>query len=150
MNRPITAVDISEKKVTRRTAVAVGTVRVRPETLAAILSGQIEKGDVFSTAQVAGIMGAKQTPHIVPLCHPLLLSHIRVRITPVASAPLIAIEATVKTSGQTGVEMEAMTAVCTTFLTIYDMCKAIDRDMMLTDVALIEKSGGRSGTYKRR
>jgi cyclic pyranopterin phosphate synthase len=146
-------VDVSGKPLTQRTAVATGTVYMKPETLARIRAGQIAKGDVLAVAQVAGVMGAKKTPDLIPMCHPLLISSVDIHfeIHPPAEGQPAAIEitATVKTSGQTGVEMEAVTAVCVTALTIYDMCKAIDKGISFGQIGLLSKSGGKSGTYTR-
>lgn len=138
-------VDVSDKGETRREATARGRVVMAPATLAAIQHGQVAKGDVLATAQVAGVMAAKRTWEIIPLCHPLLLTGVSVsfRLDPAASA--VEIAATVKTTGRTGVEMEALTAVSAAALTIYDMCKAIDPAMRIADVRLVRKSGGKSG-----
>lgn len=141
-------VDISAKKDTKREAVARGTVRMLPKTLALIQSGGIEKGDVIATARLAGVMAAKRTHELVPLCHPLLLTDIDVRITPNEAESALEIEATVRTTGKTGVEMEALTAVAVAGLTIYDMCKAVDRGMRLDDVRLARKRGGKSGAIR--
>jgi cyclic pyranopterin phosphate synthase len=130
---------------TRRESVARGRVLMRPETLAAIDSGQIQKGDVLATAQVAAVMAAKRTWEIIPLCHPLLLTGISVSFELDRSASAVDVTAAVKTTGKTGVEMEALTAVAAAALTIYDMCKAIDPAMRITDVRLVRKSGGKSG-----
>lgn len=138
-------VDVGAKAETRREAVARGSVLMRPETLALILAGGLPKGDVLATARVAGIMAAKRTPELIPLCHTLLLTHASVTIEPDQAASALLIEATVRTRGQTGVEMEALTAVSVAALTIYDMCKAIDRGMRISDVRLAAKRGGRSG-----
>ncbi|MCS6896697.1 MAG: cyclic pyranopterin monophosphate synthase MoaC [Nitrospira sp.] len=147
-------VDVTAKASTERVATAQATVFMRPETLEQIQRGKIAKGDVLAVAQVAGVMGAKRTPDLIPMCHPLLLTSVDISFkeeTQPNSDGLcaIAITATVKTTGQTGVEMEAMTAVTVAALTIYDMCKAIDRGMMVTEVCLLSKSGGKSGTYMR-
>ena len=141
-------VDVADKSVTQRVAVAVGRVRMRPETLALALSGNAKKGDVFATARIAGIMAAKRTHELIPLCHPLMISKINVDITPDAALPGVQVRATVKVSGQTGVEMEALTAVSLACLTIYDMLKAADRFMVIEAVSMIEKSGGKSGDWK--
>jgi cyclic pyranopterin phosphate synthase len=138
-------VDITAKGDTAREAVARGMVRMEPETLALIISGGVEKGDVIATARLAGIMAAKRTHELIPLCHPLLLTDIDVRITPDEAESALEIEATVRTSGKTGVEMEALTAVAVAGLTIYDMCKAVDRAMRLDAVRLVRKRGGKSG-----
>ncbi len=143
-----TMVDVGDKAVTERVAVARGRVAMRPDTLALIVAGNMKKGDVLAVAQVAGIMAAKRTSELIPLCHPLLLNQIAVTCTPNAEQSCIDIEATVRVSGKTGVEMEALTAVTVAGLTIYDMAKAVDREMRLTDVRLIRKSGGRSGDWE--
>jgi cyclic pyranopterin phosphate synthase len=138
-------VDVGAKQETAREAIARGTVLMRPETLAAIVAGGLPKGDVLAVARVAGVMAAKRTPDLIPLCHPLMLTHVAVELRPDSGAPAIRIEATVRNSGKTGVEMEALTAVSVAALTIYDMCKAIDREMRITDIRLAQKRGGRSG-----
>ncbi len=138
-------VDVGDKVETQREAVARGSVRMEPATLRLILSGGMPKGDVLAVARVAGIMAAKRTPELIPLCHNLLLSHVSVQIEPDETASALLIAATVRTSGQTGVEMEALTAVSVAALTIYDMCKAVDRGMRIGDIRLAEKRGGRSG-----
>ena len=145
-------VDVSEKSDTDRTAVAAGTMRMLPETFARIKSGQIKKGDVLAVAQVAGIMGAKRTPDIIPMCHPLLLTGVDIAFTEHPQVDedgycAITVTATVKVRGQTGVEMEALTAVSVALLTIYDMCKAIDKGMVFGDIGLVKKTGGKSGTF---
>lgn len=147
-------VDITGKPVTQRVAEATGMVYLKPQTLKQIQRGGMAKGDVLSVARVAGVMAAKRVPDLIPLCHPLLLSgveiHFKEEPTPdIEGRCSIAITATVKTAGQTGVEMEALTAVCAAALTIYDMCKAIDREMSFGEIMLVSKSGGKSGTYKR-
>jgi cyclic pyranopterin phosphate synthase len=146
-------VDVTDKLATERVAVAQGKVFVLPETLEKIQEGRIAKGDVLAVAQVAGVMGAKRTPDLIPMCHPLLLTGVDVNFTedakPNASGRYsITIEATVKTTGNTGVEMEAMTAVSVAALTIYDMCKAVDKGMEFGEIFLVSKSGGKSGTYQ--
>ena len=138
-------VDVTAKDVTLREAVAKGSVRMRPETLALIQSGGVPKGDVLAVAQVAGVMAAKRTHELIPMCHPLLLSAIDVRLEPDEKESAIQITATVRTTGKTGVEMEALTAVAVAALTIYDMCKAVDRGMRIEGVRLARKSGGKSG-----
>ncbi|HNS38729.1 MAG: cyclic pyranopterin monophosphate synthase MoaC [Anaerolineae bacterium] len=140
-------VDVGEKAVTERVAVARGRVVMEPETVRLIIEGALKKGDVLAVAQVAGIMAAKRTSELIPLCHPLLLNKVDVTCTPNPDAGCVDIEATVRVSGKTGVEMEALTAVTVAGLTIYDMAKAVDRGMRLTDVRLISKSGGRSGDW---
>ncbi len=143
-----TMVDVGDKAVTERVAVARGRVVMRADTLALIIEGNVKKGDVLAVAQVAGIMAAKRTSELIPLCHPLLLNQIAVTCAPNVAQHCIDIEATVRVSGKTGVEMEALTAVTVAGLTIYDMAKAVDREMRLTDVRLIRKSGGRSGEWE--
>ncbi len=138
-------VDVSDKAETRRESVARGRVTMRPETLAAIESGQVKKGDVLATAQVAAVMAAKRTWEIIPLCHPLLLNGISVSFDLDREASAVDVTTSVKTTGKTGVEMEALTAVAAAALTIYDMCKAIDPAMRITDIRLLRKSGGKSG-----
>ena len=138
-------VDVSAKQDTRREAVARGTISMRPETLALIQSGGVAKGDVLAVARLAGIMAAKRTHELIPLCHPLLLTDIDVAITPDTRAAALRIEAVVRTTGKTGVEMEALTAVAVAALTVYDMCKAVDRGMRIEDVRLVRKRGGKSG-----
>jgi cyclic pyranopterin phosphate synthase len=140
-------VDVTEKDDTDRVAVARGRVVMRAETLRLLLRGEIAKGNVLTTAQVAGIMAAKKTHELIPMCHPLLLSGIEVELTPDESANAIDITATVRTTGKTGVEMEALTAVTVAGLTVYDMCKAVDRGMQIGQVRLVQKSGGKSGDY---
>ncbi|MBP7818203.1 MAG: cyclic pyranopterin monophosphate synthase MoaC [Phenylobacterium sp.] len=140
-------VDVSAKAVTAREAIAEGFVRMSPETLALALSGDAKKGDVRATAEIAGIMAAKKTADLIPLCHPLALSKIEVRVEPGEGG--LAVTAKVRTSGQTGVEMEALTAVSVACLTVYDMLKAADKAMTIEAVRLMEKSGGKSGDWKR-
>lgn len=141
-------VDVSEKAVTSRTATAQGFVRMARETLALVETGEAKKGDVLATARIAGIMAAKKTHELIPLCHPLLLTKVAVTLTPSHAPVGIAVTAEVKVGGQTGVEMEAMTAVSVACLTIYDMLKAADKAMVIEGVHLVEKTGGRSGTYR--
>jgi cyclic pyranopterin phosphate synthase len=140
-------VDVSDKPVTSRIAVARGAVKMAPETLALITDGRAAKGDVLGVARLAGIMGAKQTASLIPLCHPLPLTKVAIDLTADPALPGIIIEATVKTGGQTGVEMEALTAVTVAALTIYDMVKAVDKAMEISAVRLILKEGGKSGRY---
>lgn len=142
-------VDVTGKDVTRREAVARGVVTMRAETLAAIAEGQIPKGDVLAVARIAGIMAAKKTPELIPMCHPLNISGVEVRLTPRQEPPSVEIEASVRIAGKTGVEMEALTAVSVAGLTIYDMCKAVDREMTVGEIRLMHKSGGKSGTFVR-
>ena len=139
-------VDVGDKAVTRRTATARGTVVMEPQTLEMIEKGQAKKGDVLAVAQLAGIMAAKKTPDLIPLCHPLMLSKVTVDLTP-APPDRIEIEATVSLAGQTGVEMEALTAVSVAALTVYDMVKAVDRGMRIEDTRLTHKAGGKSGEF---
>ena len=141
-------VDVSSKDVTARTATAKGTVRMQPETAARISDSGIKKGDVLSVAQLAGIMGAKRTADLIPLCHPLPLSSVKVTLSLARAGDAVEITATCRTTGQTGVEMEALTAVSVAALTVYDMCKAIDRGMQITDIRLTRKTGGKSGDYE--
>ena len=138
-------VDVGSKPDTERIAVAKGEITMRPETLALIQEGGIPKGDVLAVAQVAGVMAAKRVAELIPMCHPLLLTHVQVDFAPDEERSLIEIAATVKTTGKTGVEMEALTAVSVAALTIYDMCKAVDRAMRITNIRLVRKSGGKSG-----
>jgi cyclic pyranopterin phosphate synthase len=139
-------VDVTAKADTQREAVTKGTVHMKAETLELITTGKVPKGDVLTVAQIAGIMAAKQTPSLIPLCHPLLLGEIKVEFEIDEAHHAINITSTVKNTGQTGVEMEAMTATAVAALTIYDMCKAVDRGMRIDNVRLIKKSGGKSGT----
>jgi len=140
-------VDVGSKPDTERVAVAKGEIIMRPETLALIQEGGIPKGDVLAVAQVAGVMAAKRVAELIPMCHPLLLTHVQVDFAPDEERGLIEIVATVKTTGKTGVEMEALTAVSVAALTIYDMCKAVDRAMRITNVRLVRKSGGKRGEW---
>ena len=164
MNNPLThfneegrarMVDVSDKDHTSRKAVATGDVYMQPATLQLIQEGQIKKGDVLAVAQVAGIMGAKRTHEVIPMCHPLLLTGVDISFQinpepdPETGLCSITVDATVKVTGQTGVEMEALTAVSMTVLTIYDMCKAVDRGMYFNRIGLVHKSGGKSGTYEK-
>lgn len=140
-------VDVSAKDVTSRQATARGRVAMQPATLAMILEGRAPKGDVLATARIAGIMAAKRTHELIPLCHPLPVSGISVDLGPSEDGAGVEIEATVRVSGQTGVEMEALTAVSIAALTVYDMCKAVERSMRIEAVRLVAKSGGKSGDY---
>jgi len=142
-------VDVSEKEVTSRVALAEGRVVMKPETLALIIAGDAKKGDVLGTARIAGIMAAKRTHELIPLCHPLMLSKIAIDLLPDESLPGVRITAMAKVAGQTGVEMEALTAVSVACLTIYDMVKAVDRFMTIEGIGMVEKSGGKSGNWKR-
>jgi len=139
-------VDVSEKAETDRTATAEALVLMQPETLALIQSGGIAKGDVFATARIAGIMAAKKTPELIPLCHPLPVTGVTVELAP-ADATTLRIEATVKTTGKTGVEMEALTAASIAALTVYDMCKAVEKGIRIEGIRLLEKHGGKSGSW---
>ena len=141
-------VDVGQKDVTERLAVARGAVTMQAETLELIIEGNVKKGDVLSVAELAGVMAAKRTSELIPLCHPLLLNQIDVQCTPNRQKNRVDIEATVRVSGKTGVEMEALTAVSIAGLTIYDMAKAVDRSMRLMDVRLVVKEGGRSGPFR--
>ena len=143
-------VDVSEKPATTREAVARGFVSVKAATLQMIMDRNIPKGDVIATARIAGIMAAKRTGELIPMCHPLSLTSVSVEITVDEKKKRIDIEAKVKTVGQTGVEMEALTAVSVAALTIYDMCKAVDKDMSISGIVLAEKRGGKSGEYRRK
>ena len=138
-------VDVSEKDITSRTAVACGSITMSSEAFAAVAEKRAKKGDVLGVAQVAGIMGAKRTAELIPLCHILLLTKVSVEFTTVPEACRIDAVCTVKCNGQTGVEMEALTGVSTALLTVYDMCKAIDKRMLISDIHLVEKHGGKSG-----
>ena len=141
-------VDVSEKGNTERTATAKGSVEMQPDTMALIQSGGVKKGDVLSIAQLAGIMGAKRTPDLIPLCHPLNLSSVKVELTCDTGRNAVNIQATCKLTGQTGVEMEALTAVSVAALTVYDMCKAVDKGMRIVNVRLTHKAGGKSGVFE--
>ncbi|MGB3643317.1 MAG: cyclic pyranopterin monophosphate synthase MoaC [Mesorhizobium sp.] len=141
-------VDVGEKAETTRTAIAEGCVTMRPATLKTILEGNARKGDVLATARIAGIMAAKRTHELIPLCHPLLLTKVSVDIEPDSALPGLRVTALARVTGKTGVEMEALTAASVACLTIYDMAKAIDRAMVISDIRLMEKTGGKSGTYK--
>lgn len=141
-------VDVTEKAVTSREARAQATISMRPETLAMIVGGDHKKGDVLAVARIAGIQAAKKCADLIPLCHPLMLSSVKLELTPDESQSCVRIEARCKLSGQTGVEMEALTAASVAALTVYDMCKAVDKGMVISDVRLLEKSGGRSGHWQ--
>jgi cyclic pyranopterin phosphate synthase len=146
-------VDISAKAETVREAIAAGAIHMRPETLALIRAGRVAKGDVLAIAQVAGIMGAKQTAHLIPMCHSLLLTNVEMSFATTdlgEDLSQVSITATVRTVGKTGAEMEALTAVSIAALTIYDMCKAVDREMTIHDIQLVRKSGGKSGVFERQ
>jgi cyclic pyranopterin phosphate synthase len=142
-------VDVSGKEDTSREAVAVGAIYMKKETLDKVREGTIKKGDVLSVAQVGGIMGAKSTPQVIPMCHPIMISGCDISFNLDYDKCKIDIKAVTKTFGKTGVEMEALTAVSIAALTIYDMCKAIDKEMTITDIMLIKKSGGKSGEFQR-
>ena len=141
-------VDVSDKAVTSRVAVAEGYIRMAQETFDIITEGRAKKGDVIGVARLAGIMGAKKTPELIPLCHPLPVTKVAVELTPAPNLPGLRIEATVKTTGQTGVEMEALTAVSTAALTVYDMAKAVDKAMEITGIRVRLKDSGKSGRYE--
>lgn len=143
-------VDVGGKGVSVRRAVAEGKIHMRAETLAMIVNQEHKKGDVLAIARVAGIMAAKKTPELIPLAHPISISSVEIKLTPDHDTNTVRCEASVGCSGQTGVEMEALTAVSTALLTIYDMCKAVDRGMQLQDIQLLTKSGGKSGDWKRQ
>jgi len=141
-------VDVSDKVESERVAVAAGSVLMAPQTMALIQSRGLKKGDVLAVAQLAGIMGAKRTPDLIPLCHPLALTSVKVELSLDPGRNAVDITATCKLKGQTGVEMEALTAVSVAALTVYDMVKAVDKAMRITDIRLLHKSGGKSGTYQ--
>lgn len=141
-------VDVSDKAVTARIAIAQGHVRMTAQTLQMITEGRAKKGDVLGVARLAGIMGAKKTADLIPLCHPLPITKVAVELTPDAALPGVRIEATVKTTGQTGIEMEALTAVSTAALTLYDMVKAVEKSMVISEIRLKLKDGGKSGLYQ--
>lgn len=143
-------VDVSEKQSTKRIAVAKGSVSMKSETLKLIQDKKVPKGDVVCVSRIAGIMAAKKTSELIPMCHPLNITSVDLDVSIDAEERKITIEATVKVTGQTGVEMEALTAVSVAALTIYDMCKAVDKDMVISDIMLMEKQGGRSGVFKRK
>ncbi|HHT17190.1 MAG TPA: cyclic pyranopterin monophosphate synthase MoaC [Papillibacter sp.] len=138
-------VDVGHKEATRREAVATATVELAPETFALVMEGKMKKGDVLAVAQVAGIMGAKRCPDIIPMCHPILLTGVDIAFFPDEKKSTIRIEATARCTGETGVEMEALTAASVAALTVYDMCKAVQKDIVIRDVRLLKKSGGKSG-----
>jgi cyclic pyranopterin monophosphate synthase len=143
-------VDVSEKDETKRVAVAHGKIRMSQETLLLLKEGGIEKGDVLGVAQTAGIMAAKQTGQLIPMCHPLFLTGVEMEFNILTEESAVEIKAQVSTVGKTGVEMEALTAVSVAALTVYDMCKAVDKNMVISDVYLLEKTGGKSGRYTRK
>ena len=142
-------VDVGEKAVSQRVAVAAGRVLVNKETFALIQSGGMKKGDVLTVAQIAGVMGAKRTPDLIPMCHPILMNGINLELRLNEEDLAVEIQATVSCDGKTGVEMEALTAVSTAALTVYDMCKAVQKDMVITDIRLLRKTGGVHGDYVR-
>lgn len=142
-------VDISDKGETKREAVARGVITMQPETLRMIQQGSLPKGDVLAAARLAGVMAAKRVPDLIPLCHPLLLTSAEIEFTPVERAGRLDIESRVRITGRTGAEMEALTAVAVAALTVYDMCKAVDKAMIIGSIRLVAKKGGKSGTYRR-
>ncbi|CDI00910.1 Molybdenum cofactor biosynthesis protein C [Candidatus Competibacter denitrificans Run_A_D11] len=142
-------VDVGDKEITRRVAVAEGFIHMQPATLQRIVAGAHAKGDVLGIARLAGIMGAKRTADLIPLCHPLALTRVAIDLEPISDKNLVRCQATVETVSRTGVEMEALTAVQVALLTVYDMCKATDRAMTMTDIRLLEKTGGKSGNWRR-
>ncbi len=141
-------VDVTAKPETARVARAAGSIRMAPATLAAIRANTLKKGDVIAVARVAGVMAAKRTADLIPLCHPIALTDVQVEITPDDALPGLRAEATVSCFGRTGVEMEAISAVCVTLITVFDMVKAVDRELIVSDIRVLEKSGGRSGSWK--
>jgi cyclic pyranopterin phosphate synthase len=143
-------VDVTEKDITLRQATARGAIVMRPATFRMIVTGGIEKGDVLGVARIAGIMGAKQTAELIPMCHPLNITNVEIDFKPIEEQHRIEITVQVRLQGRTGVEMEALTAVAVAALTIYDMCKAVDREMVISDIHLVEKQGGKSGDFVRR
>ena len=142
-------VDVGDKDITQRVAVAEGSIRMQPETVQRIIDGTHKKGDVLAVARVAGVMASKRTADLIPLCHPLQLTHVDIQLNVDEKEQRVHCVVEVKTDGKTGVEMEALTAVQVTLLTIYDMCKAMDRGMVMTDIGLVKKSGGKSGEWIR-
>ncbi len=149
-NGAVRMVDVTSKDLTLRVAVAQGIVSMTPETFENIINQTVKKGNVLETARIAGIMAAKKTSDLIPMCHPLSISHASVSFFPDKESHSIRIEASVRVTGKTGVEMEALTAVSVAALTIYDMCKSYDREMSISDIFLLEKSGGKSGTFIRK
>ena len=143
-------VDVTDKKPTARVAIAGGAVFMSPDTFELIRNQKVKKGNVLETARIAGIMAAKKTSELIPMCHPLNLTHVQIDFTPDEAQGCIGIEATVRTIDQTGVEMEALTAVCVAALTIYDMCKSYDKGMTVSKIQLLKKTGGKSGTFQRK
>lgn len=142
-------VDVGDKAITHRTAITEGIIEMQPETLQLIIHGEHKKGDVLAIARIAGIMASKKTADLIPLCHPLALTHVEVNLYPEPDNNRVRCQTTVKTTGQTGVEMEALTATACALLTIYDMCKGVDRGMVIQGIQLMEKAGGKSGHWQR-
>jgi len=142
-------VDVGEKVITQRTAITEGYIEMQPETLQLIINGEHKKGDVLAVARIAGIMATKKTAELIPLCHPLPLTYVEIKLTPETHNHRVRCQTTVKTNGQTGVEMEALTATACALLTIYDMCKGVDRGMVIQAIQLLEKTGGKSGHWQR-
>ena len=143
-------VDLTRKAVTSREALASGSISMKSDTLKLIKQGRVEKGDVLGVARIAGIMAAKKTPELIPMCHPLNIASVSIDFTIDTAKNKINIKTTVKVTGQTGIEMEALTAASVAALTIYDMCKAVDKEMVIGEIMLLKKSGGKSGTFKRK
>jgi cyclic pyranopterin phosphate synthase len=142
-------IDVGDKAITQRTAITEGYIEMQPETLQLIIKGEHKKGDVLAIARIAGIMASKKTADLIPLCHPLSLTHVEINLTAEANNNRVRCQTTVKTHGQTGVEMEALTATACALLTIYDMCKGVDRSMVIQSIQLVEKAGGKSGHWQR-
>ncbi len=142
-------IDVGEKAITHRTAITEGYIEMQPETLHLIINGEHTKGDVLAIARIAGIMASKKTADLIPLCHPLALTHVEINLTAEVNNNRVHCQTTVKTNGQTGVEMEALTATACVLLTIYDMCKGVDRGMIIQGIQLVEKAGGKSGHWQR-
>ncbi len=142
-------VDVGDKEITLRQAITEGRIYMQPDTLKMIVEGKHKKGDVLGIARTAGIMAAKKTSDLIPLCHPISITHVDISLEPVTDENIVICTTTVETRGQTGVEMEALTATQITLLTIYDMCKAVDRGMVISDVCLLQKSGGKSGLWEK-
>jgi cyclic pyranopterin phosphate synthase len=142
-------VDVGDKAITQRTAITEGYIEMQPETLQLIINGEHKKGDVLAVARIAGIMASKKTAELIPLCHPLPLTHVEINLTTEVDNHRVRCQTTVKTTGQTGVEMEALTATACALLTIYDMCKGMDRGMVIQAIQLLEKAGGKSGHWQR-
>lgn len=140
-------VDVGDKAITKRVAITEGCIQMKAETLNHILEGKNKKGDVLGVARIAGIMAAKKTPELIPLCHPLSITHVDIELKPIENPPTVICRSTVATDGKTGVEMEALNATQVTLLTIYDMCKAVDKGMTINGVRLLKKSGGKSGDW---